>query len=71
MRLESLPNTNRLVQSDITNILVRQLTCLLIIEDKIKNGINSLICIINYLTLPNHASVYGHHPKDPCTYRLA
>lgn len=29
MQLESLPCMNRLVQSDITNALVRQLTCLL------------------------------------------
>lgn len=29
IRLESLPNMNRLVQSEITKNLVRQLTCLL------------------------------------------
>lgn len=32
MRLESLPKTKRLVQSDITNALVRQLTSLLNID---------------------------------------
>lgn len=40
MRLESLPNMNRLVQSDITKYLVRQLTCLLKVESYIREEDN-------------------------------
>lgn len=37
MRLESLPKMKRLVQSEITNALVRQLTCLLNLKRNGKN----------------------------------
>lgn len=70
MRLESLPKMKRLVQSDITNILVRQLTSLL---NEKKENILVPAAKLNaqgYEIWSSHKDMHPRRVSSPCIHRI-